>query len=279
MHNTKSTTTLPLTGIDSHAHIFARDMTFVSGRRYTPKQDALLADYLAHLDAIGFSHGVLVQPSFLGTDNRYMLAALAQETRRLRGVAVVDATTPLASLQQMAATGVTGIRLNLIGQPNPDFSDKQFVNMLEQVASLNWHIELHQHVALLPELIRQLLPFGTKIVIDHFGRPDAGLGIEQPDFKHVVQLAAQQQLWVKISGLYRLSDNEAQNTHFARSALKAWLDAFDSQRLVIGSDWPHTQYEDRTDFNKVMAELLTLTDEFGVTEALTKKNPALLFGF
>jgi len=279
MQETKLTRVPPLTGIDSHAHIFAKNMTFASARRYTPKHDALLTDYFFHLDSIGFSHGVLVQPSFLGTDNSYMLAALAQEKGRLRGVAVIDPATSIESLQQMATTGVTGIRLNMIGQPKPDFSDKQFVNMLEQVASLNWHIELHQHVALLPELIRQLLPFGTKMVIDHFGRPDSGLGIDHADFKHVVQLAAQEQLWLKISGIYRLSDNVPQNNHFARAALKDLLGAFDSQRLVIGSDWPHTQYEERTDFNKVMAELLTLTDEFGVTEALTKKNPALLFGF
>nr|CUV26796.1 protein of unknown function [Ralstonia solanacearum] len=38
--------------------------------------DATLPAYLAQLDAHGLSHGVLIQPSFLGVDNSYLLAAL-----------------------------------------------------------------------------------------------------------------------------------------------------------------------------------------------------------
>jgi predicted TIM-barrel fold metal-dependent hydrolase len=54
-------------------------------RRYAPSYDAPLGDYLGQLLAHGFSHGVLVQPSFLGTDNRYLLSALQTVPGQLRG--------------------------------------------------------------------------------------------------------------------------------------------------------------------------------------------------
>src|SRR5471032_558554 len=108
---------LPILGVDSHAHVFSRDLQRVSTSRYSPGYDATLDSYLTHLREQGLSHGVLVQPSFLGTDNQYLLAALQQAPGQLRGVVVVDPGISRQALQQMAALGVVGIRLNLMGQP------------------------------------------------------------------------------------------------------------------------------------------------------------------
>ena len=76
--------------IDTHAHVFSHQASFIATARYTPSYTASPSDCLAHLDAHGFAHGVLVQPSFLGTDNHYMLAAIARYPDRFKGIAVVD---------------------------------------------------------------------------------------------------------------------------------------------------------------------------------------------
>ncbi|MFH7428814.1 amidohydrolase family protein, partial [Pseudomonas syringae group genomosp. 7] len=73
-----------------HANFFSKDLSMTSGRRYSPDYDATVQAYMANLHEHGLSHGVLLQPSFLGTDKRFMLDALAQAADRLRGVAVVD---------------------------------------------------------------------------------------------------------------------------------------------------------------------------------------------
>src|ERR1019366_6879976 len=75
--------------IDSHTPVFRQDLTMVLGRRYTPDYDATLKDLFSHLDANGLEQAVLVQPSFLGTDNSYLLQAIAEAPRRLRGIAMV----------------------------------------------------------------------------------------------------------------------------------------------------------------------------------------------
>ncbi len=130
------TCTKPITGIDCHAHVFSRDLELAAVRRYTPGYDATLAQYLSHLHAHGLSHGVLVQPSFLGTDNRYLLAALRQAPEQLRGVVVVERDVSRAELDDMARLGVVGVRLNLMGKALPDFRDAAWNGFW--VTSRNW---------------------------------------------------------------------------------------------------------------------------------------------
>lgn len=266
-------------GIDAHAHVFTRSLSLTSGRRYTPDYDATLQDYLAHLDAHGLSHGVLVQPSFLGTDNQYLLDALAQAPDRLRGVVVVDPDIDCQELQAMARQGVVGIRLNLMGKPLPDFSEPQWAPLFKQVAALKWHVELHRHVEDLPDLIRGLLPFGCNIVVDHFGRPDAGLGVDDPAFAALLELGLTGQVWVKVSAIYRLGGTDAQNAAFAHAALPLLARTFGAQRLVWGSDWPHTQHEQQVSYASVVEQLRQLDCPEPVKQHLLVDSPCELFHF
>lgn len=269
----------PMPGIDAHAHVFTRDLSLTSGRRYTPDYDATLQDYLAHLDAHGLSHGVLVQPSFLGTDNRYLLDALAQAPERLRGVVVVEPEIEPARLQAMAGQGVVGIRLNLMGKPLPDFTEARWAPLFRQVAALGWHVELHRHVEDLPSLIRALLPSGCKIVVDHFGRPDARLGVDHPAFRALLKLGETGQVWVKVSAIYRLGGSDEQNAAFAKDALPLLVESFGSQRLVWGSDWPHTQHEQQVSYTSVVEQLRQLDCADPIRRSLLVDAPRALFGF
>ncbi|WP_431081473.1 amidohydrolase family protein [Pseudomonas thivervalensis] len=273
------TRTKPLTGIDCHAHVFSRELELVAGRRYTPDYDATLAQYLSHLHAHGLSHGVLVQPSFLGTDNRYLLAALRQAPEQLRGVVVVARDVSRAELDDMARLGVVGVRLNLMGKALPDFRDAAWKDFLGHIAELDWHVELHASLADLPGLMGQLLPLGIKLVVDHFGRPEARLGPDQPGFAQLMALGQGGHVWVKVSGIYRLGATAAQNLEFARASLTLLQRSFGPERLVWGSDWPHTQHEANVGFETVMAQLRALECSASQTHALMVQAPRALFGF
>lgn len=270
---------LSIRGVDSHAHVFSRDLQRVATSRYSPGYDATLDSYLAHLREQGLSHGVLVQPSFLGTDNRYLLAALQRAPEQLRGVVVVDPDINVAELRQMAALGVVGIRLNLVGQPLPDLADAKWKPLFTQVAALGWHVELHREVEDLPELISALMPYDCSIVIDHFGRPDALLGVEQPAFAQLLELGLSGRLWMKVSGIYRLGGNPEQNMAFAREAMPLLVQAFGLRRLVWGSDWPHTQFEGQMNYAGAVEQLRLLQCSAPVRRALLIEAPQGLFGF
>lgn len=269
----------PITGIDSHAHVFSRELNLVTARRYTPRYDATLAQYLEHLRTHGLSHGVLVQPSFLGTDNSYLLAALQQAPEQLRGVVVVERDVSRSSLNDMGRRGVVGVRLNLMGKALPDFRDAAWVDFFSHIAELEWHIELHRQVEDLPELIRQMLPFGIKIVLDHFGRPDARLGVDQSGFRDMLELGRCEQVWMKVSGIYRLAGTAQQNLQFARLALPLLEQSFGVLRLVWGSDWPHTQHEDSIGFGTVVEQLQALECSTELRRSLLVEAPRALFGF
>ena len=226
--------------VDSHAHVFARGLPLAPGRRYAPGYDATTADYLDHLDRHGFSHGVLVQPSFLGTDNRYMLEALASAPGRLRGIAVVEADCPGDELARLRAGGVVGLRLNLIGAADPALSAEPWRSLLRRAAALGLQIEIQAEAARLAHLLPALLEAGATVVIDHFGLPDPRLGPEDPGWRAMLALAADAPcLHLKLSAPYRLG---AEGPALAARLSPSLREAF-GPRLVFGTDWPHTQHE------------------------------------
>jgi len=124
-----------------------------------------------------------------------------------------------------------------------------------------------------------LLPFGVKIVIDHFGRPDARSGLDQPGFREMLELGLSGQVWMKVSGIYRLEGSESQNLDFARAALPLLVQSFGPQRLVWGSDWPHTQHEGRVSYGTVVEQLQALGCSPQVTRSLLIEAPQVLFDF
>ena len=129
---------------------------------------------------------MLVQPSFLGTDNRYLLSALrAAATAR---VVMLAPDVEPHTLADMARSGVRGVRLNLMGQTLPDLASGRWRPLLERIGEQGWHLELHRQVADIPALVRALQPYGLNIVIDHFGRPDARRGLGQPGFAELLTL-------------------------------------------------------------------------------------------
>jgi predicted TIM-barrel fold metal-dependent hydrolase len=233
---------MPAEAVDCHAHVFARGLPLAGDRRYAPDYDATPAQYLSMLDANGCSHGVLVQPSFLGTDNSYLLMALRQAPNRLKGIAVLDAGCPSGLLKDLDAEGVVGIRLNLIGKDLPDLRFPPWRHHLALVADLGWQIEVQVEASRLPGFLSQLLEVGTDVVLDHFGKPSPELGVADPGFREILSAGGSGRLWVKVSAAYR---NGPKGADIAEAAIPLLRDALGAHRLLWGSDWPHTQFESR----------------------------------
>lgn len=267
-----------ITAIDTHAHVFERGLPLADARRYAPTYDAPLPAYLAQLDAHGVSHGVLVQPSFLGVDNSYLLAALKQAPQRLRGVAVIDPTAPETLLAQMNAEGIVGIRLNLIGAADPQLKSPVWQAALARLHALGWHVELHVEARRLPALLQPLLEAQVNVVVDHFGRPDPALGVDDPGFAALLAAGRSRRVWVKISGAYRNGAN-GRGEAIAQAAMPRLKDALGLDRLVWGSDWPHTQFESQINYDKMWAFAGVLLPSAADRKQVLVDTPAQLFRF
>ncbi len=267
------------TAIDTHAHVFKRGLKLANVRRYAPDYDATLEDYLRVLDANGMSHGVLVQPSFLGTDNSFMLEALRAAPRRLRGIAVVDPSIPSAELIEMAKAGVVGVRLNWVGGVRiPDFSSGPWPRFLANLVKLNWQVEIHREAKDLQAVVDPLLKTGVNIVVDHFGRPDPKLGVNDPGFRYLLSTAKTRRVWVKISGAYRNGTGGAGEAT-ALAAIPLLKDSFGLERLVWGSDWPHTAFEKTINYPAMRAQLDTWLPDSAERRIVLAETPSKLFSF
>jgi len=275
-------TALPITGIDSHAHVFVHGLPLAPGRRYAPAYEATPDDYRAMLASLGLSHGVLVQPSFLGTDNGFLLCCLDAHPGQLRGVVVVDPARDIVQIEAWHARGVVGVRANLIGAPLPDFGDAVWGPFLERMVALHWHLEVQIEAARLPVIAPALLNSGVRIVVDHFGRFDPALGIRDPGFASLLSLGHTRRVWVKVSGAYRVSPNRLDPAAALATAASAWpalVREFGVDRLVWGTDWPHTQFEDVQNARLTRDQLGAFVNQPNQLQAVLVDTPASLFQF
>lgn len=262
--------------VDSHAHVFVQGLTLAEGRRYAPAYDAPVAEYLSMLDANGLTHGVLVQPSFLGTDNSYLVSALRVAPWRLRGIAMLPADVPGEEVARLAAEGVVGERLNLIGKEDPDLGADVWRRHLRLLADAGWQVEVQCEARRLPALLPPLLASGVTVVVDHFSRPDPALGPADPGFRALLEGAASGQVWVKLSGAYRLGPD---GDLLARALARELGSAFGPDRLVWGSDWPHTQFERVASPAAALDALAHWVPQDAVREQVLGASAARLFGF
>ena len=156
-------------------------MPAIPEARYVPESDARLDDWLALMDANEVSHGVLVQVSFLGTDNLHLLEVLDAARGRLRATVQCEPDTPASTLDDWHRRGVRGVRLNTIGaRTRPDLSGATWRAFLARLADRGWHLELHDEGEGLATSLAALEGCPARIVVDHQYAGHAGTWASPP---------------------------------------------------------------------------------------------------
>ncbi len=267
-----------ITAIDAHAHVFVRGLPLAQQRRHAPDYDATLDAYAGHLLSNGVSHAVLVQPSFLGTDNSFFLDVVKRYPRRFRGVAVVDCAVTDSELALLDRTGVVGIRLNLIGLKLPQLTAPDWQRLFARVNALGWHVEVHREAVDLHAVVGPLLEQGCTVVIDHFGRPDPHTAAGDSGFKYLLSVGATGRVWVKLSAAYRSAVDD-DGTALGMSLASQILDAYTPDRLVWGSDWPHTQHQHIVDYDAARRALDQWVPDGAQRESILTSSARTLYRF
>ena len=235
--------------IDTHAHVFLRSLPMAADRRYTPTADHSAEAYLQMLAATDIGYGVLVQPSFLGTDNSYMLTAVERYSERLRAIAVVDPMINDVELARLDQGNVVGIRFNMIGRDMAELQKAETQALLRRIDRLGWQVEVQAKGADLPAVFKAMSAFHGPLVIDHFGLPDPNLGVRDQGFRALLAEGANGRTFVKVSAGYRSKGFDV------ASCAGALLAILGPRRLIWGSDWPFTQFESTASINTVVNEL------------------------
>jgi len=255
--------------IDTHVHIFRRDAAFAADRRYTPDYDATPEQLLAEMNAHGVTRAILVQPSFLGTDNSYLLAAIAARPEAFSGIAVVPSDITRSGLAELKARGVLGVRLNCIGRSAPAFDGAERL-LVHAVADLGLVLQIQAEGGQWQAMEPFLTAAPMRIVIDHFGR--ATPGETSAGFEALLRAAqANPNLWFKFSGGYRLPKLAA------AACAATLLSEVGPDRIVWGSDWPHTQFEEHSTYAETLRALQHWAPNHELRDRILTTNACRLF--
>lgn len=225
---------------DSHVHVFDPvRFAYLTPRRFTPGE-ATVTQLLAHMRRLELARVVLVQPSVYGADNACLLDALRVLGARARGVAVLSRHTSAAEIAGLAAAGVRGARLNLVVDQleTPTIALLQ-LSEIEDRMPANWHVQLHVSQNMLGALAPHMRQSPRTYVLDHMGLPDVASGTRSKAWTDLLQLMQGGRLYVKLSAPYLLSRQPP--PHEDLQPFVASLASTRADRLLWGSNWPHTQ--------------------------------------
>ena len=230
---------LPPGAVDAHCHVFGPGdrFPFAPQRKYTPC-DASAAQLFALRDRLGFERNVIVQATCHGSDNRAMVAALADAGGRARGVATVTPSVGDAELAEMHDAGVRGVRFNFVKRLVDPRPDEYYRQIVARIAELGWHVVVYFEAADLLERWDLFTSLPTPVVVDHMGRPDVTKAVDGPEFAPFLELMKRPDVWAKVTCPERLSrsgpPDYADVVPFARRVVEEFPD-----RVLWGTDWPH----------------------------------------
>ena len=281
---------LPAGACDCHTHVVGDPARYPmqAQRHYTPPpapHEALLA----HMQSIGLQRTVIVQPSFYGIDNRCMLDSLARLQGAGRGVAVVDDSADDDLLSRLHAGGVRGLRVNVesAGVKDVRAVEEPLRRWAGRLAPRGWHLQVyaaHTTIARLSAFLERLL---VPVVLDHFALVPADIRIDDPAVRDILALVARGNAYVKLSAPYRIAS--AHPAEAAADLAQAFIEA-DPQRVLWGSDWPHTNREpgraahEVSRYRELAPDLLCESIGRWLPTATLRQqvlvdNPARLYGF
>jgi predicted TIM-barrel fold metal-dependent hydrolase len=255
--------------IDTHIHLFTRALPRSVEPRHNPDYDATLESLQAVSAESGVRQFVVVQPSFLGYDNTYLLEQIRMHPAVVAGVAVLDPETTEKEISELRGAGIRGIRLNLLDKDLGQELNERKLGLVRRCAEQGLHIEVHDSGSRLPFILDKIGPLASTVVIDHFGRPDpARGGVESREFEALLRAGEDRDWYVKISAPYRCPGIDVARAY--RQFKQRW----GMDKLLWGSDWPWTQHESLVDY----ASWCQPFDGEPALPALLERNAQGLYG-
>jgi predicted TIM-barrel fold metal-dependent hydrolase len=239
--------------VDCHNHVLdPLGFPYAADTAYRPAGQEIgsQTQHRAVMDAYGIRHALIVGPnSGYGEDNRCLLDTIAKSQGRFKGIAVVPNNTSSERLAELKAQGVAGIAFNpsLLGLDY--YADA--APLMRRLAELDMLVQVQVHQDQMVALAPLVLDSGARILVDHCGRPDPALGLQQAGFQAVLALARSGRATVKLSGFQKLS-SEGWPFDGVRPYVDALIDAYSLDNCLWASDWPFLKAQERVDVGPLL---------------------------
>lgn len=271
--------TLPKGACDTHCHVFGPAGTFpYSLESKLQPGDAPKEKLFALHDMIGIERCVIVQSGVHGFDNRAMLDAMAARNGDYLGIALLPVDVDDDEIRRLKDLGVRGVRFNYMAHLKPGASIGELLHLADRLAKFDWHLQIHMDNSLIEGMADGLAKSSVPVVIDHMGRIDASLGMDQAPFNALLRLMENEHLLVKVSGCERASRQDAPYSDalpFARMLVENF-----SSRVLWGTDWPHPNFRADAPDDGILVDLIPeIAPTAELQRALLVDNPYRFYGF
>jgi len=240
--------------IDAHVHVWTPDIKrYPLAAGFTPAQmlppSFTPQQLLAEARPCGVARIVLIQMSYYGFDNSYMLAAMREFPGVFSGVAVIDEKSSQVgdTVRELKKQGVRGFRIH----PAKQTVDRWlFSPEMEAMWKLGASEKLAMCALVNPEALGPLDTMcqrhpDTPVVIDHFARIGVDGNVRDSDVDNLCRLARHANTHVKVSAFYALGKKQAPYLDLA-PMIRRLLSAFGPERLMWATDCPYQVQDGRT---------------------------------
>jgi len=262
-----------MTFIDAHVHVWTPDTAHYPLAAGYKREDMKPASFtpeelFKHCKPAGVDRINLIQMSFYGFDNRYMLDMMALYKDAFVGTAVIDplGDAPDKLMTELARKRVRAFRIY------PDLAKlaparwlepASYARMFEAGAKNNQAMSCLIAPDALPELDRMCAKFpDTPVIIDHLCRIGLNGKIEDKDIDALCGMAGHKRMMVKVGAFYALGKKRPPYLDLA-PLIQRVVQAFGVRRCMWESDCPFQvvehKYQDSIDL--VRKRLDFLTDE------------------
>jgi predicted TIM-barrel fold metal-dependent hydrolase len=257
--------------IDAHVHLWSDNLQkYPLAAEFTPgdmRPSAFSPQELRHYaEPSGAERFVLVQMSYYGYDNSFMLDVIRDSPQDFKGIAVIDWKNgiPDVEMRELAKRGVRGFRVfperaDDIKQLEGESCYRMFRCGVE--AGLTICFLIDPEVLSIVQRLCKKFP-GCPIIIDHLARIGMASPIREEDVRSVCLLAKYPGAKIKLSGFYALGEGKPPHDDLSLLIRRVY-EAFGPKRLMWGSDCPfqlmNETYEDS--FNLIQNRLDFLSSE------------------
>ncbi len=232
--------------IDAHQHFWKYDPVrdaWIDGRMSVLKCDFLPEHFIPEMLASGIDACVAVQAGQSENETNFLLE-LAQQDRRISGVVGwvdLQASNVIEQLQYFSKfTKLCGFRHIVQDEPDDRFLlSESFLRGIAGLQQFGYTYDILIYPKQLSAAIEMVEKFPEqRFVVDHLAKPPVKSGQLEPWAARMKAMASNPNVYCKLSGLVTEADWKNWHTNDFRRYLDVVFDAFGSDRLIFGSDWP-----------------------------------------
>ncbi len=225
--------------VDCHFHLWAADKTrfpYSDNPPYAPDYASTAEQWNCERVSAGISKGIFVLGAPYGMYQSFLIHSLTFAPESLRGVCIINPNLPESSRvleETVNGKNIVGVRLQTSWLWGVEWGSPHLDTFWKKVGDLDIVLQMHLEPEHTYEFDKMVGKFpGTRVVIDHLGRPTYGDAV---DYSNLLNVSRFPNVYMKLSA-FQDESNENPPHDSIRPLIRHIVEKFGPERCVWGSN-------------------------------------------